>query len=277
MTVIIICGAALAAAVGVAVIIRFRPLWFFGVLSSMRKAEKRLLREAEYSPDEIEKIQTAGEESANYTNVLYIVNARCTIGENEDFGVVDFDGTHEVAGCMYEPLSRLMSDVKKKFGMDLLLTSTYRTHDEQEKIYASNPYAVPAGTSEHETGLAADMKFDGYAHGRFLWTRAGRWVNRHAHEYGFIMRYPFWGKRSTGISYEPWHIRYVGAPHAELITRAKVTLEEYAGLFEDGKYYVFEGHLISRQTGELVFPQGSDDVTVSPDNNGGYFIWGKWK
>lgn len=277
MTVTIICLAVLATAAVIAVMMRLRFEWFFGVWSSLRKGEKNLIQEAEFSPDELEKVQTAGGETVNYTNVLYIVNATRPIDDETDFDIVDFDGTHDVAGCICDALSRLMRDVKEKFGREIALTSTFRTHEFQAQIYKTNPFAVPAGTSEHETGLAADMKFDGYAHGRFLWTRAGRWINRHAHEYGFIMRYPFFGKKSTGLNYEPWHIRFVGEPHAEIITRAKITLEDYAGLFEDGKLYRFGEYVIAHGGDEIAFPRGCEDVKISSDNGGGYFIWGKMK
>jgi len=45
--------------------------------------------------------------------------------------------------------------------------------------------------------------------------------------YGFILRYPEDKQEITGISYEPWHFRYVGLPHSQVITAQKWTLEEY--------------------------------------------------
>ena len=33
----------------------------------------------------------------------------------------------------------------------------------------------------------------------------------------------------TGIGAEPWHFRYVGRPHAELMQREGLALEEYIG------------------------------------------------
>ena len=36
------------------------------------------------------------------------------------------------------------------------------------------------------------------------------WLAEHAHEYGFIIRYPKGKENITGYKYEPWHIRYVG-------------------------------------------------------------------
>ena len=49
-------------------------------------------------------------------------------------------------------------------------------------------------------------------------------------DYGFILRYPAGKEPVTGISHEPWHFRYVGVPHARLMVRLGLTLEEYVDL-----------------------------------------------
>ena len=49
----------------------------------------------------------------------------------------------------------------------------------------------------------------------------------HCYEYGFILRYPKDKEDITGISYEPWHYRYVGREHARAIRESGVCLEEY--------------------------------------------------
>jgi len=38
-----------------------------------------------------------------------------------------------------------------------------------------------------------------------------------AHKYGFILRYPDGKQSITKVIYEPWHFRYVGKEHAEVI------------------------------------------------------------
>ncbi len=48
-----------------------------------------------------------------------------------------------------------------------------------------------------------------------------------AWEYGFIQRYPPAKSGITGISYESWHFRYVGLPHAWVMKREDLCLEEY--------------------------------------------------
>jgi len=48
-----------------------------------------------------------------------------------------------------------------------------------------------------------------------------------AHKYGFILRYPDGKQSITKVIYEPWHFRYVGKEHAEVIKEKGFCLEEY--------------------------------------------------
>ena len=85
------------------------------------------------------------------------------------------------------------------------------------------------GCSEHETGLAIDITRKGVwkTDPAFDGTKEFAWLTKHAHEYGFILRYPQGKEASTGISYEPWHWRYVGTAEAKKIKDSGLCLEEY--------------------------------------------------
>ena len=48
-----------------------------------------------------------------------------------------------------------------------------------------------------------------------------------APRYGFVLRYPAGREAVTGIAHEPWHFRYVGPIHGEIMARLDLTLEEY--------------------------------------------------
>ena len=63
--------------------------------------------------------------------------------------------------------------------------------------------------------------------GGFESTPQYAWLCAHAHEYGFIQRYPANKADETGISYEPWHYRYVGVEAATIIRNENLTLEEF--------------------------------------------------
>jgi D-alanyl-D-alanine carboxypeptidase len=121
----------------------------------------------------------------------------------------------------------------KKAGYRIVVRSAYRSYATQRSIYRPGmTLTAPAGASEHQTGLAADLGakkgkrvIRGYGFGR---SAAGKWVARHAVQFGFIIRYPRKRQSITKIPYEPWHVRYVGAEVAAgvLATPTK-TLEEY--------------------------------------------------
>ena len=46
-------------------------------------------------------------------------------------------------------------------------------------------------------------------------------------KYGFIERYPEGKENITKIAPEPWHFRYVGFPHSEIMRDKNLALEEY--------------------------------------------------
>ena len=58
-------------------------------------------------------------------------------------------------------------------------------------------------------------------------TKEYAWLQQHAHEYGFILRYTAEKQPITGIIPEPWHWRYVGVENAEKIKNSGLCLEEY--------------------------------------------------
>lgn len=170
----------------------------------------------------------------------------------------------------------LAADVTERSGAEerLIVTSAYRTRAEQaEAIAEGGDAAQSLDASEHQAGLALDVCVRYYGGRSFLKTDAGRYVNSHAAGYGLIIRYPYWGKGDTGISFEPWHLRYVGAPHAALISENRMTLEKYISSLTPGLYFVSGEYLVTRQSddAEFLLPQGFLSAEVSPDNTG-YFI-----
>ena len=89
------------------------------------------------------------------------------------------------------------------------------------------------GSSEHQTGLTIDVSAQSVSYRldqRFGDTKEGKWLAKHCHEYGFIIRYPYDKEIITGYSYEPWHIRYVGTTVAAYLYKNNLTLEEYYGV-----------------------------------------------
>lgn len=86
------------------------------------------------------------------------------------------------------------------------------------------------GASEHQLGLAIDLgelsrncELDGC----FAYSSAYTWLKQHAHEYGFVERYPQGKEEITGIKYSPWNFRYVGIEVANKVFESGLCLEEY--------------------------------------------------
>ncbi|MBQ5327789.1 MAG: M15 family metallopeptidase [Oscillospiraceae bacterium] len=108
----------------------------------------------------------------------------------------------------------------------------YGYSEEDAKVEAAR-WVAPPGTSEHHTGLAMDLvsaEYWGYysdlehAYEEF---DSFEWMYEHCAEFGFILRYPKDKQDITGITYEPWHYRYVGVEAAEYIMENGLCLEEY--------------------------------------------------
>ena len=90
-------------------------------------------------------------------------------------------------------------------------------------------WIAPPGTSEHQTGLAADIVSLDY---QMLDeeqenTPEQKWLMENSYKYGFILRYPRDKTEITKIGYEPWHYRYVGVEAAKEIFENLLCLEEY--------------------------------------------------
>ncbi|CAN7353668.1 M15 family metallopeptidase [Paenibacillus sp. LjRoot56] len=127
-----------------------------------------------------------------------------------------------------------------KDGVPLAGVSAYRSYATQKSLFEAyvkkdgeekaKTYSAVPGTSEHETGLAIDVTSSNgkcAAADCFGGTKEAIWLEKHASEYGFIIRYPQGKAAITGYQYEPWHLRYVGADIAQEIQSKNLTMEEY--------------------------------------------------
>ncbi|SDM54389.1 D-Ala-D-Ala carboxypeptidase. Metallo peptidase. MEROPS family M15B [Acetanaerobacterium elongatum] len=164
----------------------------------------------------------------------------------------------EIKGSAYDVDSRVVENLDdmlaaaKKDGMKLQVISAYRSVAKQKTLYsqkvseyvklgysqkdaeaeAARWVAVP-NTSEHHTGLASDIvgvewyQKHGDLDDTFDQTEEFKWLISHCTEYGFVLRYPKDKQDITGITYEPWHYRYVGKETAEYMTKNNLCLEEY--------------------------------------------------
>jgi len=120
-------------------------------------------------------------------------------------------------------------------GVWIVPVSGFRNVADQEQLFeaqiqklgspeAAVKLSAPPGYSEHHTGYAVDLA-DGHVPKQditynFATTDTFKWLNLHAQEFGFELS--FSENNVQGVSYEPWHWRFVGSPEAQVIFRNKV-------------------------------------------------------
>jgi len=149
-----------------------------------------------------------------------------------DFGVIDNDIylSEEIA----RKFSEMITAAEKEGVRNFSITSGYRDFEKQNKLYQEmgSAYALPAGYSEHNLGLSLDV---GSTQEKMAVASEGKWIEKNAWKYGFILRYPKDKTDVTGIQFEPWHIRYVGFPHSAIMKEKNFALEEYLDYLKEEK------------------------------------------
>ncbi len=179
--------------------------------------------------------------------MLILVNKQHPIPSDYDPVLVDINGSARIRKEIAKPLAD-MFEAAAHNGVKLTVCSAYRSHEHQQELFdrkirnytrsgmsyldafriGSYSVIIP-GTSEHELGMALDIVTPGYVNLNegFAETEAGIWLRDNAYKYGFILRYPKGKEYITGITFEPWHYRYVGKGAAGSIYKSGLTLEEY--------------------------------------------------
>lgn len=169
------------------------------------------------------------ENGVTYIDGVLMVNKTYSLPSSYGNGL-----TNEVSTAFQK-----MKNAATKDGITLSIISGYRSYSRQDTIYhnyvqrdgksEADTYSARPGHSEHQSGLAFDLNS---LESSFANTKEGKWLNEHAYQYGFILRYPKGKTNETGYVYEPWHFRYVGEELAKKLYNDGnwITLEAYFGV-----------------------------------------------
>lgn len=271
--IVILSGVLLLTALGV---VYTHGEWWFPLLERLKSHKPPDLTEVTLSSSTTKWTLDAlvAEQNVTYSTALMLINATHPIPEDFELSLVEYNGA-KMHPLMLDPYIALRDDVQAKTGVRIYVASDYRTPEEQAEINAESESGIAAevGCSEHEAGLALDVYAPHCDGMDFLRSRAGREVNRTCADYGYVIRYPQQKQAITGISYEPWHLRYVGQPHARIMTDSGLTLEEYVELLTPNTWYQSGKYLIARLAPDaLILPDGFTHCDVSPDNTGYYIV-----
>jgi len=130
-----------------------------------------------------------------------------------------------------------MAKAAKEEDLSIIAMSSYRSYNYQVDLYnryakkdgeeAADTYSGRPGHSEHQTGLAVDVYNEDEDYTNFEETEEYEWMQEHANEYGFILRFPKGKEEETGYQFESWHYRYVGVEIATYIKEKDISFEEY--------------------------------------------------
>ncbi|WP_045516718.1 VanY-A/VanY-F/VanY-M family D-Ala-D-Ala carboxypeptidase [Neobacillus niacini] len=144
------------------------------------------------------------------------------------------------------------------------INSGFRDFDEQNVLYQQmgSSLALPAGHSEHNLGLSLDV---GSTQMKMSKAPEGKWIEKNAWKYGFILRYPKDKTHITGIQYEPWHIRYVGLPHSAIIQEKNLALEEYLDYLREKKNILANVNGVEYTV--TYYPLSTSKTINVPENN----------
>ena len=184
-------------------------------------------------------------------SLLTLVNPWNEVPEDLDVSLATVDGYLVDRRCQ-RALSDMLNDCREQ-GYLPIICSAFRTMEYQEMLYnnkikrllaegvtradapsiAAQSVAIP-GTSEHQLGLSVDIISETYTNlDRYQeQTAVQQWIMQNCWRYGFILRYPNGTTDITGIIYEPWHYRYVGAVTAKEVHESGLVFEEYLETLE---------------------------------------------
>lgn len=178
---------------------------------------------------------------------LILINKDNPIPENYSINLVEVENGHKVDSRIADELKQMLEDARKE-GLKPLICSSYRTEEKQKKLFndkikeykrkgyesseaeeLASYWVAPTNKGEHQSGLAVDIVSQNYQilDSKQEQTQVQKWLIENSYKYGFILRYPTSKKQITKINYEPWHYRYVGKEHAEIIMKNNICLEEY--------------------------------------------------
>jgi D-alanyl-D-alanine carboxypeptidase len=189
--------------------------------------------------------------SGDSDNLLILVNPWNYIPDDYTLDLETVQGDYKMNKLAADAAKDLIAAAAAD-GYSLRVCSGYRTVEKSRILYERKvqqyldagyseadakteaaKWVAPPGTSEHHTGLAMDIVsadyFNYYSDLEHDFDKFDEfdWLIAHCAEYGFILRYPEGKEDITGITYEPWHYRYVGKEAAEVIMSEGLCLEEY--------------------------------------------------
>lgn len=160
------------------------------------------------------------------------VSTKSTIGEYEPSKMVTIDEQFAVPNIYLQSIAldafTTMASTMRSEGVPVYATGGYVSYSEQKELQAGGDSYTKAGYFDSQTGLAVYVVATASpTASAFKDTEAYAWLNEHAHEYGFILRFPEGKEEFTGHSAVYNYYRYVGKELATEIHDSGLSFDEY--------------------------------------------------
>lgn len=223
--------------------------------------------------EEVSRIDIAVNEEEMYRGDLLLINSEVPVTEkgipSDIVALADYqsmiqdvaisDPSIEISYNILQKLELMFTEAKEDGVNQFKINSGYRSIAVQTSLYEQMgaDYALPPGYSEHNLGLSIDI---GSTETSMDDAKEGKWLEKNAWKYGFILRYPSDKIGITGIQYEPWHFRYVGYPHSAIMQDENWTLEEYLEHLQQNKQYTTK---INGKKYEITYYEVTENLHVS--------------
>ncbi len=244
---------------------------------------------------------------ADYDGYLRLVNKENPLTKNyEPTDLVNVNSLDSIIAYgtntkLRDEAAHALANMYKENEVQYAMSSGFRTFENQTQLFddevadnikagkteeqatqaAGTIVAVP-GTSEHQLGLAVDVAIPGVIlTEEFKNTPAGKWLINNSYKYGFVLRYTKEQTAITNIIFEPWHYRYMGYPHSEILFKEEIVFDTYIKSLreekvkyfhaEDGKDYIIWLLSGSLKPEKLEF-NTSNGIGASSDNGDGIIL-----
>lgn len=173
----------------------------------------------DYAPDDLMSLATLpnGEGIFLRTDAAEAFFEMCASMSTDGLGIV--------------PLKGYVSYESQKAELDLAADRLVAEGTEAaEAVRLASEQVSAPGEDEAQLGTTVEISTDLHSADSFGQTEQYQWICRNAARYGFIIRYTASGSKYTGVSAQPWRLRYVGRDAAEYMASHGICLEQYVKL-----------------------------------------------
>ena len=204
----------------------------------------------------------------------YLILVNREYGYHEQCQELSHAGMWNGEEILYERrANRALDDLMKEIGgwEHIVPVSAWRSMAEQQAIWDQSGLAMDLGLRQEEIDFIRPY---------FPYEGICQTFRERAAAYGFVERYQADKQSVTQIGHEPWHFRYVGTPHAQIMAQKKLALEEYITFIKDHRYntdpYDFREYQISfaEAAGEMTVLELDDahPYSISGNNCDGFIV-----